>query len=251
MSGTSYRNIVNILFSITISIISMTFSYFNIQGTFKQIIFCTSVILISVITCIYLDRTNNFIKCTTKKDKKILSILEKQGYKKDEKHNIYYKEETEIHNIVNLVENLNKKHLSDFEEKGFVIIVGNPLNKKGINGVFDHIQKYIMICVEGRNEDDIISTFYHEWGHFLDYYWNYISDMPAFKSQFVKYKRACKKHVRDFYKLNKIKCEKKIPLLNAYEFTSPSEYFAVNYSRHKRNELSSQFFKTIFDEIDK
>lgn len=250
MSGTTYRNLTNIVFSIILVSFSFLFAFFNIEGITQKTMFCICALLISSITCIHLNRTNNFLKCSSNKNKKILKILESNGYKKDKNHNIYYIDENIKQNIVSAINNINKKHFHEFEQKGFVIIVGNPQNKKGINGLFDHVQKYIMICIDGRKEEDIIATFYHEWGHFLDYYWNYISDMPSFKSYFNSYKRSCRKHVKQFYKLNNMKCERKIPLLESYEFSSASEYLAINYSKYKRNELSSQFLYTLCDEMD-
>jgi hypothetical protein len=177
-------------------------------------------------------------------------MLNDNNYKKDSDSNIYYLDEEKKEYIVSAMKTLNQKQLQEFKEKGFVFIVGNPQNKKEVNGLFDHVKKYIMICVDNRTEDAIVRTFYHEWGHFLDYYWNIISGMPTFKHYFNTYKKNCKKHIKEFYKLNNMQCEK-ITFLESYEFTSSAEFLAVGYSRYKKNELTSNFMISVCEEMEK
>lgn len=194
---------------------------------------------------------NDFTKINNKKTSRILKLLKKNNYKYDVKSNIYYKDEKYKDYIVEAIKNINEKQFQEFKDKGFLLIVGDLLNTKNTSGLFSHGEKYIIIYTRNYSKQEVISTFYHEWGHFLDFYWNYISDSPTFKMYFIKNKNYINNSIRFLYGNSMFLYQSKHTYTNLYEYTSSSEYLAVNYSRWKRNELSSTFLCPIFEYMDK
>ena len=68
---------------------------------------------------------------------------------------------------------------------------------------------------------------------------------------FIKNKNYINNSIRFLYGNSMFLYQSKHTYTNLYEYTSSSEYLAVNYSRWKRNELSSTFLCPIFEYMDK
>ena len=155
-----------------------------------------------------------------------------------------------------------------FEEKGYVIIVGSKeelksfAKQKFINGYFSRVDKYILVYTESETSDkkpyDIkivtrtvfASTFWHEWGHFIDFANNYISNSCGFIKYFNDRRSYFKHSVRFMCAgLPSLYC-RKYPKINLYELSSTSEFFACKYSDYKMNRPISEYLKNIFYKLE-
>lgn len=251
MKGTTYKSIINFLKLAILFIfwkMVMNIIYFPVN---TRIIYTIFMLIASFAVFCFLYVKNDFTKINNKKTSRILKLLKKNNYKYDVKSNIYYKDEKYKDYIVEAIKNINEKQFQEFKDKGFLLIVGDLLNTKNTSGLFSHGEKYIIIYTKNYSKQEVISTFYHEWGHFLDFYWNYISDSPTFKMHFIKNKNYINNSIRFLYGNSMFLYQSKHTYTNLYEYTSSSEYLAVNYSRWKRNELSSTFLCPIFEYMDK
>ena len=163
---------------------------------------------------------------------------------------------------------LQKKEYSTFIEKGYIFILGTyddlkSFNRqKGITGLFSKYNKYILLYTDGLDKENgkfvpipmlqFKSTFYHEWGHFVDYLNNFISDTISFQRYFYNKKQEIDNSIRFMYSGNIVLYYRKNPLRNLYEFKSSSEYFAVNYSRFRIGlTTGDSYLDSIFENLRK
>ncbi len=153
-----------------------------------------------------------------------------------------------------------------FETKGYVIFVGSKselkdfLRKKSIFGYFSKSFKYILVYTTYEEKtngvsslnvvplDDIKSTFWHEWGHFLDFLNNNISKTVWFKDIYKTEKKDFYSSVSELYpNINK---HSRLFKSFSNEFKNSSEYFACYYSKHHRGLVHSDYLSTLFDRLD-
>lgn len=163
---------------------------------------------------------------------------------------------------------LQEEEYSTFIEKGYIFIVGTyqdlkSFNKqKGITGLFSKYNKYILLYTDGLDKENgkfvpipmlqFKATFYHEWGHFVDYLNSFISDTISFQYHYYKKKKEIDNSVRFMYSGNLCLYLRNNPLKNLYEFKSSSEYFAVNYSRYRMGSTTGDsYLDSIFENLRK
>lgn len=190
-------------------------------------------LLLSVLSVVYCVFTDNINLKTNKLNYKILKKV--KNFKNNSRNNIYYLDEKYMKYIENAFNCIEEKYKNIFFEKGFIIIVAAEnelkenykLNK--INGLFSSSEKYILISIsEEATEREIIKTFFHEFGHFVDYVNKNISFSTKFLKIYLNQKNNFVRNLKIFYKNRK---ELKIHI--PYEYTKCSEFFAENYSRYK------------------
>lgn len=155
-----------------------------------------------------------------------------------------------------------------FEEKGYVIIVGSKEELKSfskqrfINGYFSRIEKYILLYTDCETTDkkpydikivsrtSFTSTFWHEWGHFLDFSNNYISETFCFSKFYKDVKNKFNFSVRFLCAGIPSLYFRRYPKISLYELVSSSEYFACKYSEYKRGVLLSDYLVKTFDKVE-
>ena len=170
--------------------------------------------------------------------------------------------------LLDYLPNLNESEYNVFVEKGYIFIVGTyqdlkSFNKqKGITGLFSKYNKYILLYTDGLDKENgkfvpipmlqFKATFYHEWGHFVDYLNSFISDTISFQYHYYKKKKEIDNSVRFMYSGNLCLYLRNNPLKNLYEFKSSSEYFAVNYSRYRMGSTTGDsYLDSIFENLRK
>ena len=225
------------------------------------VIFCLSVlnlIYCYVLLDIRLQKSN-----MKKRVKKKLKDFEKL-----ENTPIYYAKNQRLYSntLLNYLNNIESSEYGAFIEKGYIFILGTYADlkvfnrQKGISGLFSHSQKYILLYTDtfDRENNKFIpmpilnfkSTFYHEWGHFVDYFNEFISETLEFKRYYYKKKRELDNSVRFLYSGNLYLYLRNNPIKNLYEFKTSSEYFAVNYSKYKMGYLNDSYLYNLFEKLE-
>ena len=182
--------------------------------------------------------------------------------------NIFYTDSAVTHYtyLKDILKTIKQEQLDLFRNKGYVIVIGtyNELSKftkqKGIVGLFSKTQKYILLytdfyykennSLQVVNAYNFKSTFYHEWGHFLDYANRNISYTLGFQKEFNKIRNSFRDNVRFYYSGLPSLFFRKYPNFNLYELSSSSEYFASSYSKYKMNFNCGDYFRNVFDKIE-
>lgn len=155
-----------------------------------------------------------------------------------------------------------------FENKGYVIIVGSKdelkkfSTRRFISGYFSRVDKYIMLFTDCETSEkkpydikivtktDFSRTFYHEWGHFVDFANDYVSETFGFLRYFNGIKRHYKQSVRLLCSGMPSLYFRKYPKIDLYELVSSSEYFASYYSIYRRESTVSKYLRNTFDKLE-
>lgn len=211
----------------------------------------------ALLTFVYCYNSNYIDFRSNKKSSKIIKKVNSLGMKECSDFPVYYSNEEYMHYLFNLLDKISDKQKEIFKNKGYIIVIGtvDELKKitkiKRINGLFSHYEKYILLYIDEKTtQADFESTFYHEWGHFVDYCNYYPSNTLKFKTLFYSERQMFNSSIRFLYSNNLPYYLKRNPHVNMYELTSPSEYFAVNYSKYKRQTLKDKRLYDIFSKIE-
>ena len=228
------------------------------------ILVAISMFIMSFFTLIYCYIILNISFQNSKINKRVENKL--QNFNRD--NNIFYSKNSEKYFLFlkDILQTIKVNQYNCFTNKGYIIIISgynelpHSLRQKGTMGVFSRTQKYIIIytdfyCVKENkvksvNKESFKSTFYHEWGHFLDYANSNISYTRSFNKEFNKIKNryqyairfSCAGIVGLFYR--------QYPDFNLNSLIDSSEYFATSYSEYKQGHLCELYFKNIFDKIE-
>ena len=185
-----------------------------------------------------------FIQFKRKYPSKMIKKAQRYGFIQLEDLPIYYKDLTvsKIECIKNVYFSLDEEQKKAFNEYGFIFVIGSYkdlttyIGDRPVTGLFDKTKKVIYIYTEVKNKENEICiptyenlcrTIYHEWGHFLDYLNNFPSYTPFFRN---KFKEESDLYFNSIRALEKDSSFGKIKNVVPYEYTSVSEFFAVNYS---------------------
>lgn len=242
-------------------ILLSVFIYLEIKVTvgYEQIIGVSGVIVIWGVNLIWL------YMLVYKSQFKFLLKGRNNKLNKNFKYNInnliYYNEiPDEFSEFVNLLlTTIKKEQLDDFIQYDYKIVIGfqRELNifckRKNISGLFDKMHRVILLYIPDDNSisfcHSLKGTFYHEWGHFLDYTNNMISETMKYKGEYKKQKRFFEQRVRLLYSNNLRMYLFQNPIHNLYELKNSCEYFAVNYSNYRLgltcNKLYFEFFHNL------
>ena len=257
MKGTTIRNILVILklsiIFVVFLFISKTFCY----TTYKYCCYNLTTFSMALLTFIYCYHSNYIDFRSNTKASKIIKKVNSLGMKECSDFPVYYLNEEYKNYLFNLLDKISDEQKEIFIKKGYIIVIGTPkelLNitrLKKINGVFSHYEKYILLYIDEKTtKENFESTFYHEWGHFVDYSNYYPSNTLKFKAIFFGEKQKFNSSIRFLYSNNLPYYLKRNPHVNMYELTSASEYFAVNYSKYKRQTLKDKRLIDIFSKIE-
>lgn len=220
------------------------------------IVYCYRMIFIKY-------QSNNICKKTRRK-------LDKNNFYKLEDCPIYstYKSDGYGYLAKELYLSCKEEQRKLFEEKGYVIIVGSKLElrcfakQKFINGYFSRVDKYILIYTECETSHEkpydikimtrtaFSSTFWHEWGHFVDFSNNYISDTRGFMKYFYDRKSYFKYSIRFMCAGIPSLYFRKYPNIDLYELRNSSEFFACKYSDYRMNKPIDNYLKDVFDKLE-
>lgn len=265
MSGSTLRFFKMCIFII---LTHFLFSMFllNINGlTLNEILFTQFImLLISLSTLLY---SYIILHIDFQKHKKNKSVLKKL-YRFNRDNNIFYTDNIESYYFLtkDLLKTIKKEQLDLFENKGYVLVIGSAedlsvfTKQSGIMGLFSKSQKYILLytdfCSIRNNRLEIVDdltfkkTFYHEWGHFLDYAYKNISYSLDFQKKFLEARNKFKNTIRFSYVGIPDLFYKKYPKFNSHELIDASEYFASNYSKYRMNIICDDYFSEIFEKIE-
>lgn len=206
-------------------------------------------LLLSILSVVYCVFSDNIKFKTNKLNSRILK--KNKNLKKSLENNIYYSKERFKEYIEDALNNIDDKYKNMFFEKGFIIIVASEeelkvnYKLKKISGLFSASEKYILISISKEAAaEEIIKTFFHEFGHFVDYFNKNISFSFKFLKIYFNEKNNFIRNLKIFYK-NKKELMRYIP----YEYTKCSEFFAVNYSRYKMGLYVKDDVLNIFNKI--
>lgn len=239
--------------------------------TIEEMVVYYGILLVTSLCCIAYCYCMIFIKYQSNNIcKKTKRKLDKNNFYKLDDCPIYstYKSDGYGYLAKELYLTCKEEQRKLFEEKGYVIIVGSKeelkcfAKQKFINGYFSRVDKYILVYTECETSDrkpydiklltrtSFSSTFWHEWGHFVDFANNYISNTREFIKYFNDRKAYFKHSVRFMCAgLPSLYC-RKYPKINLYELSSTSEFFACKYSDYKMNRPLSEYLKNMFDELE-
>lgn len=245
-------------------------SYCMDYSPFDLLSFHIFMIVISVCCLIWCYRIVN-INCLSNK-------LSNNTYKKLKKSDFYQVDNYPIYTtqrsngyaavIEEVYQNLNPNQRKTFENKGFVIIVGSKeelklfSKERFINGYFSRVGKYILLftdCEISREKPYIIksctissfrSTFYHEWGHFVDYANFFLSETLRFKNYYHREKSRFVTTIRFLYSGMPRFYFRRNPKSELYELKSSSEYFACKYSEYQRGVILSDYLMKLFESVE-
>lgn len=257
MKGTTIRNIIAILKLSTIFVIFLFISKSFCYTLEKYFWYNLTTFLMALLTFIYCYQSNYIEFRNNKESSKIVKKLEKLNMKKCSEFPIYYLNEDYKNYLFNLLDKISNKQKEIFKNKGYIIVIGtveelNQITKiRKITGLFSHYEKYILLYIdEDTSKSNFESTFYHEWGHFVDYCNHYVSNAFNFRKIYSGEKQKFNYSVRFLYANNLSFYLRHNPHVNMYELTSTSEYFAVNYSKYKRNSLHDKRLINIYNKIE-
>lgn len=223
--------------------------YPELQDCYILLIVGLVLTLFSILYCLPLL----FIQLQRKGNTRQIKRLERDGFSKVEGYPIYFKFPVKDDNdeklkwYKKLYDSCSKEQREEFEKYGYIIAISNYKVLKGytrrncISGLFDKTTKTLYLytdyvingnnIVYSPNNIDIRSTFYHEWGHFIDFEYNYLSYTPIILSY---YDEELNLHTDATKKLSNgsiLRYLKIRPRKRLYELKSPSEFFAVKYSK--------------------
>ena len=245
-----------------------TFVYFCNPSKLEIVFYIFAIFCISILNLAYCYVLLN-IKFQNKNIKK--QVKKKlNNFERVEDAPIYYINNQKVYTniLLDYLTNLNEIEYNIFVEKGYIFIVGTyqelkSFNKqKGITGLFSKYNKYILLYTDGLDKENgkfvpipmlqFKATFYHEWGHFVDYLNSFISDTISFQYHYYKKKKEIDNSVSFMYSGNLCLYLRNNPLTNLYEFKSSSEYFAVNYSRYRMGSTTGDsYLDSIFENLRK
>jgi len=200
-----------------------------------------------------------------------LKKLKKSHFQKIENYPIYTTEDSSGYGALaqELYDSIIEKQKAIFIEKGYIIIVGSKKElrclsrDKFINGYFSKVNKYILLFTDCETSpkkpyniktvsiSSFRMTFYHEWGHFLDYANSNISETIPFLRNFYSEKQKFKTIVRFSCAGIPSLYFRRFPKIDLYELVNNSEYFAVHYSRYRLNILYNYKLKEIFEGLER
>lgn len=265
MPGCTIRKIQLFIRLITITTIFFILIYL-IPGNKNQSIYYISSIVIAISTYFLCIPVIDFSKQNNKENKKTLNKIKKTNLIKDNIYPIYYLEEYENYKniLIKTLETINSNQINAFIDKRYVIIIGDLKTLKifykstSVKGLFGKAEKYIILYTEIKKdeenikitEEDFISTFYHEWGHFVDFYNLFESNTVSFLRKFKSEKSKINASIKILYSNCLEFYTRKNPHTDIYEYINPSEYFATNYSKYKRNKLEDNFLINVFKNIE-
>lgn len=257
MKGTTIRSIFLVIKLLTIFIIFLFLSRSFCETTRNYFCYNLCTFIMALITFIYCFRSNYIKFRSTKKIQKIMNKIEALNMKECEEYPIYYLNEKFKNYLFNLLDEISDKQKETFKEKGYVIVIGtkeelsNISKIKNITGLFSHHEKYILLYIDDKTTKEAFTdTFYHEWGHFVDYYNSYYSNTFKFRTLFFGEKQKVNSSIKFLYSNNLPYYLKLHPHVSMYELTSASEYFAVNYSKYKRNTLRDKRLIEIYNKVE-
>lgn len=266
MSGSTFKFIKMSLFVVFIYIVFNTYLLSLYTLTVNEMFFSQSVmLLISILTLLYCYMILFIDFQKPSMNKRILKKL--KDFNRN--GNIFYTDSAEKYYnyyMKEILSTIKESQLELFENKGYVIIIGScdELSKftklKGITGLFSKTEKYILLYTDFYYKENNLlqivnaynfkSTFYHEWGHFLDYANRNISYTLGFQKEFNKIRNSFRDNVRFYYSGLPSLFFRKYPNFNLYELSSSSEYFASSYSKYKMNFNCGDYFRNVFDKIE-
>lgn len=257
MKGTTIRSILLVIKLLSIFVIFLLASQTFCESVNSYVWYNLATFTMTLLTFLYCFNSNYIEFRNNKKTSKIIKKISTLNMKECENYPIYYSNEKFKNYLFDLLDKISDKQKDVFKDKGYLIVIGtkDELKKiskiKNITGLFSHYEKYILLYIdENTTEDAFESTFYHEWGHFVDYYNNYYSNTINFKKIFSKEKQAFNYSIRFLYSNNLPQYLKHHPHITMYELTSASEYFAVNYSKYKRNTLRDKRLIEIYNKVE-
>lgn len=211
----------------------------------------------ALVTFIYCYQSNYIEFRNNKESSKVIKKIKELNMKKCSEFPVYYLNEEYKNYLFNLLDKISNKQKEIFKNKGYIIVIGTEkeLNKitkiKRITGLFSHYEKYILLYInEDTSKNDFESTFFHEWGHFVDYSNHYVSNAFNFQKIYSSEKQRFNASVRFLYANNLSYYLRHNPQVSMYELTSTSEYFAVNYSKYKRKVLYDKRLIDIYNKIE-
>lgn len=230
-------------------------------------IFMTVVSLGCLIICYRIIHISCF---DSKQNKGTYKKLNKSKFYKLDNCPIYTTENSNGYAAVieEVYESLNENQRNIFENKGFCIIVGSKeelrlfSKEHFINGYFSKVGKYILLftdCEITKDKPYVVkpltitsfrSTFYHEWGHFVDFACNSISETFKFRSYYGNEKAKFVNSVRLLYSGMPSFYLKRNPQKNLYELKNSSEFFACKYSEYKRGVILPDYLNEVFNKVE-
>ena len=228
------------------------------------------MVVVSIGCLFWCYRVINIDCLDNKENKRTLRKLEKSDFYKIENYPIYTTNNSNGYAAViqEIYDTLNMSQRKGIENKGFVLIVGSKNELKlfskehFINGYFSKVGKYILLftdCEISKEKPYTVklltitsfrSTFYHEWGHFVDYLNYSISESIGFKRYFNDEKSCFVASVRFLYSGMPSFYLKRNPQKNLYELKNSSEYFACKYSEYQRGVLLPEYLMNLFESIE-
>lgn len=242
-------------------ILLSVFIYLEIKVTvgYEQIVAVSGVILIWGINLIWLYMLvykNRFKFLMKQRNKKL-----NKNFKFNIDNLIYYNDVCEeFPEFINLLlSTVKRMQLEDFIQQDYKIVIGyqQELNilckRKNISGLFDKMHRVILLYIPENTDisfcNSLRGTFYHEWGHFLDFINDMISETEKYKGEYKRQKRFFEQKVRLLYSNNLRMYFFQNPIHNLYELKNSCEFFAVNYSNYKLglrcNKLYFEFFNIL------
>lgn len=211
----------------------------------------------------------------SKPKKGLISKLNSLEFKRFDEFPIYYTANSESHAryVLDYLKEVKEHQKAKFVEKGFIIVVENypfmrehKLTNAMGEGIFDSNQKVIFLSQSPltymmgesakRANEFFKRTFFHEWGHFLDYMYG----LPSYTYEvLLEYKRAKKiwklKYPTSLkwrikYMITDWKLKKHNISLLPYELTNSGEFLAENYCKYRLHVNYEDNLDLLFEQFE-
>lgn len=274
LTGTDIKYFRHLLDVSVKDVVFLVILYLFFEMNFMEYISsCVLLISVSVIAAIRLYFSLHHKYQNENQKSHIIRKLEDNDFHKLLNYPIYYMNESVEYGkiIENLFNTLTDKQKNLFISKGFSIVVGKydklksmSLLPQNAQGVFDCNKKLIVLCQStmsldivlsnGLSEETFTRVFYHEWGHFLDYINDFISESSFVRKSFKesKDKYVYYKDIQsDFSYMDRVKIFlQRLKWKFDNEYKNTEEYIADNYSYYRIGKRYKEDLKPIFDRFE-
>ena len=256
----------------------LLFLFISIVGksTLDNIVFTVALFLFTAYLVAKTFYALNIDMQNSKPKQGLISKLNSLEFKRFDEFPIYYTDNSESHAryVLDYLKEVKEHQKAKFVEKGFIIVVENypfmrehKLTNAMGEGIFDSNQKVIFLSQSPltymmgesakRANEFFKRTFFHEWGHFLDYMYG----LPSYTYEvLLEYKKAkkifsLKYHPSSLkwrlkYVMADMKLKKHNISMQPYELKNSGEFLAENYSKYRLHVDYEDGLSLLFEQFE-